>query len=273
MTFELCSYRFRFSALDPISFPPGKAGNVLRGWFGHTLRKIAPAEYGRIFEPRATESGPSGFADRPRPFVFRASALDGLTIEAGQEFWFGIHVFDLRTSIIDHFEAAFAHLNSEGLGPRRGRAALAGVEQSGTVSVPLEARSERTSRVRVEFRTPTELKGGGNPADFAVLFCRARDRISMLRALYGPGPLEIDFRAMGQRASAVRITRSDLTQTQAYRRSSKTGQVHSIGGFTGVAEYEGELAEFLPYLETAHWTGVGRQCVWGKGEITVSSAT
>jgi hypothetical protein len=29
------------------------------------------------------------------------------------------------------------------------------------------------------------------------------------------------------------------------------------------------MAEFLPYLEAARWTGVGRQTVWGKGEIAV----
>jgi hypothetical protein len=51
------------------------------------------------------------------------------------------------------------------------------------------------------------------------------------------------------------------------RRSSRTGQTHGIGGFTGFAEYEGDLAEFLPWLEAAQWTGVGRQSVWGKGEI------
>jgi hypothetical protein len=40
-----------------------------------------------------------------------------------------------------------------------------------------------------------------------------------------------------------------------------------LGGFVGVAEYEGDLNEFFPYLEIARWTGVGRQTVWGKGEI------
>ena len=45
--------------------------------------------------------------------------------------------------------------------------------------------------------------------------------------------------------------------------------MHSIGGFVGEAEYEGDLAEFVPYLRVAKWTGVGRQTVWGKGEVEV----
>jgi hypothetical protein len=56
------------------------------------------------------------------------------------------------------------------------------------------------------------------------------------------------------------------------RRSSRTGQTHPIGGFQGTVEYTGPLDEFLPYLEAARWTGVGRQAVWGKGEIAVSIA-
>jgi hypothetical protein len=65
------------------------------------------------------------------------------------------------------------------------------------------------------------------------------------------------------------MTACEGRRVEAERRSSRTGQNHSIGGFVGVAEYEGDLAEFLPYLEAGRWTGVGRQSVWGKGEIRV----
>ena len=53
------------------------------------------------------------------------------------------------------------------------------------------------------------------------------------------------------------------------RRSSRTGRVHPIGGFVGEAEYEGELGEFVPYLKAGKWVGVGRQTVWGKGDLRV----
>ena len=105
--------------------------------------------------------------------------------------------------------------------------------------------------------------------EFAILFRRLRDRISTLRGLYGAGPLDIDFRAMGVRAEAVRLNRADLKWERVARKSGRTGQVHSLGGFTGEAEYEGDLAEFLPWLRAARWVGVGRQTVWGKGEVRV----
>ena len=72
---------------------------------------------------------------------------------------------------------------------------------------------------------------------------------------------------MAERAAAIRMTRCELEHVDAERLSGSTGQRHSLGGFIGVAEYEGDLAEFVPYLEIARWTGVGRQTVWGKGEI------
>jgi hypothetical protein len=124
----------------------------------------------------------------------------------------------------------------------------------------------------IRFVTPTELKSGRQLAavpEFGILAARIRDRISTLRALYGPGPLDMDFREFGERASRIRMIHCDVRSVDIKRRSSRTGQVHPIGGFLGEAAYEGELTEFLPYLKAAKWTGVGRQTVWGKGEIEV----
>ena len=123
------------------------------------------------------------------------------------------------------------------------------------------------------FQTPTELKG--NPANdrmpFGVLFARIRDRISTLRGLYGEGPLPIDFQAMAERANNVRTVKCDLHYQNVVRRSSRTGAVHSIGGVEGQVDYEGELAEFVPWLNAARYTGVGRHTVWGNGQIEVLS--
>ena len=242
----------------------------------------------------AHSEGPSGLADWPRPFVFRAAHLDGRTIPPGEAFHFDVHIFDLRDPALPHFVLAFAQLAREGLGPGRGRAELTSVDQldlddkrvaqvfdgaqfrrrepAAPNVVDLNQTPERAGRVRVRFVTPTELKTEHEVADrpeFGILFGRLRDRIGTLRALYGAGPLEIDFRAMGERAAAVRMTRCELQRNEVDRLSSRTGQRHSIGGFVGEAEYEGELGEFLPYLRLGKWVGVGRQTVWGKGEIEV----
>jgi len=283
--------RLHFRAVEPVRFPPGKAGNILRGAFGTALRHVAcvpecteaascprraTCAYSRLFEPRAARgTGPSGLRDWPRPFVFRAAHLDGQRFQAGQHFHFDAHLFDLAQPGIEAFAASFARLAQEGIGPGRGRAELLGTELLGLDGTPspqpialsLERSAENVSRILVRFVTPTELKGADSPAAFATLFSRIRDRISTLRALYGPGPLEIEFHDMSERAACVEMPRCELQWERVERRSSRTGQSHSLGGFVGEAEYSGDLAEFLPYLDAARWTGVGRQTVWGKGEI------
>lgn len=304
MNFAFYPLRFSFVAQDSIYFPAGKPGNILRGAFGSIFKKIAcvpecvearscqiraQCAYARIFEPASLGGGPSGFADWPRPFVFRASHLDGATIAPGQPFYFDLNVFELRHPALEYFVRAFEQLAREGLGPRRGRADLEArwqLDLSGDpfpmkdppspLCLPLLPRREKVRAIHIEFTSPTELKSGDEIAtrpEFPVLFARVRDRIGTLRALYGAGPLGIDFKELGQRAAQVRMTRCDLRQVDVSRLSSRTGQTHSLGGFVGSADYEGELTEFVPFLEAAYWTGVGRQTVWGKGEIRTSIKT
>jgi hypothetical protein len=285
-TFEFYRFRFQFRALEPVHFPAGKGANLLRGGFGAVLHETAPSEYSHLFTPGASGGdSPSGLGDWPRPFVIRAAHLDGVSIPTGGSLCFDVHVFDVRAEAPGHFRAAFERLAGRGLGPERGRMELERMEQldlsdrcetterlgSPTV-ITLEPGDEAVERVRVRFVTPTELKSGGEVVDrpeFGILFSRLRDRLSTLRALYGAGPFEIDFRGMGERAGPVRLAGCRLVWERGERRSGRTGMVHPLGGFTGTAEYEGEMREFLPWLRAARWVGVGRQTVWGKGDVRV----
>jgi hypothetical protein len=186
--------------------------------------------------------------------------LDGQTIPQGSPFYFDLNCFAMRLPVVDQVTEAVSKLEW---------AELNGVTGSPVV-LDLTPRIQPVHRSWVRFVTPTELKTEGGLAErpeFGVLACRIRDRLSSLRERYDDGPLEIDFRAFGERAARVRMTRCDVRQVDVSRRSSRTGQVHPIGGFVGEAEYEGDLAEFVPYLEAAAWTGVGRQTVWGKGAL------
>ena len=287
-TFEFYRFRFHFRALDQVHFPAGKCANVVRGAFGTVLRDAVPPQvYVRLFEPgKSLGSAPSGLADWPRPFVLRVAHLDGLTVPEGESFYLDVHVFDLHQPTLVHFRAALSRLAEKGLGPRRGRAELERTEQldvhgaaqavwedsADPIVASLDPEPSPVESVTVRFQTPTELKSAGGLAElpeFPIIFRRLRDRISTLRSLYGAGPLEIDFKGLGERAACVELRRSNLAWEQVKRKSGRTGQVHPIGGFTGEAEYAGQLAEFLPWLRAARWVGVGRQTVWGKGDVRV----
>ncbi|HUI81668.1 MAG TPA: CRISPR system precrRNA processing endoribonuclease RAMP protein Cas6 [Bryobacteraceae bacterium] len=291
LTFEFCRWRFFFRALEPVLFPPGQAANIVRGAFGKILREVAPPEtYAFLFEPREAGVGASRRTDWPRPFVFRCSHLDGSACEPGESFFLDAHIFELRRPLVERFRAVFERFGEEGIGPGRGRADLTGVEQldlrdqpvggAGPSSVPLEAGGASVPSVTLRFVTPTELKSGGRVVDrpeFGVLFARLAERIQTLGALYGTGvsqagrpvPRSTGLPACVSLPSAIRLTRCDLTWEYASRKSTRTGQVHPLGGFSGEADYEGELGEFLPWLRAMRWAGVGRQTVWGKGDVRV----
>jgi hypothetical protein len=270
-TFSLFPLRFTFVAREEISFPAGKSGNILRGAFGSLFRQIASERtYSRVFEPRSGGEGPSGFADSPRPFIFRAMHLDGRTIGVREPFHLDLHLFITADPPLQEIISAFERIAMQGIGPGRGRAELTDCPTPGIVSISLAPPENQVARLRVCYLTPTELKtdhGLAIQPEFPILFSRARDRIATLRALYGEGPLELDFRGMGDRSRSVKMTDCSLQRVDAERRSTRTGQTHPLGGFVGDAEYQGDLAEFLPYLRAAEWTGVGRQTVWGKGQI------
>ena len=187
-------------------------------------------------------------------------------MRTGDAFDFGVNLFDMGESSFADCTRVFTALAAEGLGPARSRVQLVSADAKERLGLSIDPGKEQASRVRVTFLTPTEIKGAIQP-DFGVLLARIRDRVSTIRVLYGAGPLDIDFKAFGQKAAAVRMTRCELVRTEVSRVSGRTGQRHSLGGFTGAAEYEGDLAPFLPYLEIARWTGVGRHTVWGNGEI------
>jgi len=293
--------RFTLRAIDPLRFPPSGPANALRGMMGLALRAavctpdcVSPAlcpqrrtcPYARLFEP-LPQNLPPGFQNPPRPYVLRTPELSRGTLQPGESWSFDLHLFDTRPPHLSGpLLGSLRAISKEGLGLGRGRAELIRADvldgdaqpahplepaaEPRILTLPLEPLREPVRRVRIRFVTPTELKQAGEiapEADFSVLFSRLRDRVSTLRALYGDGPLPVDFQTMGRRAAAIRLVRSDLAAVRASRRSSRTGQVHPLGGFTGEAEYEGDLGEFLPFLRAGWWTGVGRQTVWGKGAI------
>jgi len=260
-TFDLFALRFHCSAETPMHFPSGETANLFRGQFGKILYRHDPAMYDRFFAPLREKGGPSGLRNPPRPFVLRVRHLEGATL---QSFHIGLNVFETNQPDPAAIYQAIDDLAREIL-----RAEVIHLDGADLLRLPLTGAAP-AERVRVTFLSPTELKNQAD-VEFGPLVSRIRDRISTLRARYGSGPLEIDFKAMGQRAAGVRMTYCEMNPVAAERVSRGTGQRHPLGGFVGFAEYEGELTEFIPYLEIAGYTGVGRQTVWGKGEISVET--
>ena len=80
--------------------------------------------------------------------------------------------------------------------------------------------------------------------EFHHLLKRVRDRINALSTFFGDGPLDVDFRGLGERAEKVRTISSKIEWIERFRTSSKTHQRHEISGFVGECTYEFPVSSF-----------------------------
>jgi CRISPR/Cas system endoribonuclease Cas6 (RAMP superfamily) len=129
-----------------------------------------------------------------------------------------------------------------------------------------------TQRITIRFLTPTFLRADGEiirRPEFHHVLKRLRDRVNALSTFFGDGPLDLDFRGLGERAEKVRTISTQIEWVEQYRTSSKTRQRHELSGFVGEATYEGELSEFLPWLALGELLHVGKHTAWGNGWISV----
>lgn len=128
-------------------------------------------------------------------------------------------------------------------------------------------------RITIRFLSPTSLKADGkivSRPEFHHVIKRLRDRINALAHFYCDDTLDVDHKAFGERAEAVRTIHSHVRWEDRDRRSWRTGLSHDMSGFVGEVMYEGEIAEFLPLLILGQYTHVGKYAVWGNGQYEIA---
>ncbi len=134
--------------------------------------------------------------------------------------------------------------------------------------------ADRGLRITIRFLTPTHLKADGKIVtrpEFHHLIKRLRDRVNALAHFYCDDALDVEFKAFGERAEAVRTVSCKVRWEDRDRRSWKTGLSHDMGGFVGEVTYEGDVEEFLPLLILGQYTHVGKYAVWGNGRYEVKA--
>jgi hypothetical protein len=267
-----------------------------------TCRMKATCPYGQIFEP----SPPPGSdrlslnQDIPRPFVFRPPNGNETTARPGDSLSFDLILIGKALDYFPYFLVTFRDLGDHGIGLSRGRYRIARVSlrngeghdvaeiyssnDNGVRPSPFrltykdccrlasERIARHASRITLRFLTPTLVKADGKIVERPELHHivkRLRDRINALAHFYCDDILEVDFKAFGERAEAVRTVSAKVRWEDRDRRSWKTGQAHDMGGFVGDVTYEGDLAEFLPLLILGQYTHVGKYAVWGSGQYEV----
>jgi hypothetical protein len=126
-----------------------------------------------------------------------------------------------------------------------------------------------TTALRIRFITPTRIRVDGDlqaGLSFELLVRNLLRRVSLLCAVHGSAPLELDYRGLIAEAASVATVKNDLQWCDWDRYSNRQQTKMTLGGFLGEVEYEVEAtAEFLPLLVAGELFNVGTGTTFGLG--------
>lgn len=262
-----------------------------------TLRFTCP--YTKVFNPFLPPDAHQfrGNQNIPRPFVFKPPLSEQTTYAAGEPLVFDLVVAGSAIDYLPYFIVAFRELGVTGLGLNRAPVRLERVEAVLPGAAPDVVYESKSNLVRpspaqdlpltndagtandlgtltIKFLTPTTLKTGSTlersgevvrtPAFHHVLK-RLRDRINALATFYGSGPLELDFKSLGELAEQVETVHDDTHWVDRSRYARRRGVTHDLSGFAGAITVRGVLAPFLPLLRIGEYVHVGKNAVFGNG--------
>jgi len=123
------------------------------------------------------------------------------------------------------------------------------------------------AEVSIRFLTPVLLKQQEKwvrPV-FGSLMRRLRDRIQALAYFYCGAPMDMDFQAFGQGADSIRTLHEDLQWVEEDRYSRYRDLTHTLKGYVGSVTFQGDMAQFIPFLRMGEYVHVGKAAVFGQG--------
>jgi hypothetical protein len=234
-----------------------------------------------------------------------ASPESRTALRAGESLQFGLLLMGRATEYLPYIVFAVSEMAQRGLGAARapfildevavlseqGAARTIYSGKAGRIQVPerathnlaelVRARLAKLSveaagdSIKVRFVTPTRIRVDSDlqaETDFVLLVRNLMRRISMLAAVHGSAPLELDYRGLLERAAQIEMRAARLRWHDWERYSNRQRIKMKMGGFTGEVEYAGEgLSEFLPLLAAGELLHVGAGTTFGLGYYKIDS--
>ena len=255
------------------------------------------------FETRRVWSVPAADATGQSTATMRtvAPSEQRRRLAAGDELEFGLLLMGRATEYLPYIVYAVSEMARRGLGANRSRFELSDVSlidgtgakkviysgESQRITVPKEAvsnlsdlvqsrldQTDARDRLKLRFLTPTRIRVEGDlqtGLSFELLARNLLRRISMLAAVHGRAPLELDYRALIERAATVMTHSSELRWRDWERYSNRQKTKMKLGGFAGEIEYEGEcMGEFLPLVIAGEILHVGAGTGFGLGRYEIA---
>jgi hypothetical protein len=149
-------------------------------------------------------------------------------------------------------------------------------DQMGSTATSLSAVPQQSTAlpaIRLRFLTPTRFRIRGRLVEqptFTELIRLLSLRLSIMAQVQADAPIQYDYKALLERADAVRATSSTLSLLALERRSNRQNKTLEIDGFTGDIHFVGDrLLEFLPLLLAGEFLHVGSGTAFGLGRYEV----
>lgn len=283
---------------DPVIDLGANPGSALRGALYDAMRMLyddnsaARSRHERdnpvAWLMRLEDDQTTGGKDVQRPWALRPPLT--YTPERAT---FGLALYGSGQEYLGLFTSAIAAMGRLGVGRGRQRFRIAGVCQvdpltyqrtpildgTGKSLDPLRpspswdafkqvASAHDQNRLSVQFLTPTRLISEGrlcHRPDLAVWAQRLLERLRSLTELYCEMPVWVPFPQLLAAAHDVTLVKDETRWVEAWSASRREGMMRPTSGFVGSAEYNGQVAELLPYLMLGQALQVGKNAVKGCG--------
>ncbi len=135
-----------------------------------------------------------------------------------------------------------------------------------------EASQLNYHQVTLRFLTPARIKYEGKltiNTDFEVVMRNLLRRLSWLAEVHCDEKWELDWKGLIKRAKEVKTVHSDLMWHDWERYSQRQGTRMKMGGFLGEITFEGDLAEFMPFIKLGEYLHIGKGTVYGLGKYEI----
>jgi hypothetical protein len=297
--------RFRFVVkLDSPLYISQYAGSMLRGAFGHALRRVACMSgqsdckgcglyrgclYTRIFEtPPPEQHQLQKFSQIPNPYIIEPPEPGTRDYKAGEEFEFHMVLVGEAIEQLALILFAWQRALKFGLSKLNARGRLLSVwhcdenptciweeEQTQLQSFPTKEvwPSQQASSVELTLLTPMRLQKQGQligPQQLTArdLLINLARRIGLL-AEFHHQPLNLDYRKLAETAEQIRL-QSSLTWFDWQRYSHRQQRAMKLGGVVGRLSLTGELASWMPFLTLGERCHLGKNATFGLGHYRIT---
>jgi CRISPR-associated endoribonuclease Cas6 len=126
--------------------------------------------------------------------------------------------------------------------------------------------------ITLNFVTPTRIVVNGDlvvDLEFHHLIRSLLRRISTLSYFHYGKRMDIDFKGLIQKASGIKVKERKTKWHDWERYSARQDTRMKMGGFIGKVSFEGDLAEFMPFIELGEILHAGKGTSFGLGKYEI----